>query len=144
MMSEQLDILMQIGALIGKLLAPLVALIVASLLLIVWIAWWLWAVNWKKVWPVLAEGAWAPAVLLMIGGAIAWSQLAPSTCDCLGIVTIPNFWWQLGDIATLAILALFCGWVQGLLHWQPAEISLEPPAAAGHDHGHGGHHGAAH
>jgi hypothetical protein len=139
-MSEQLDILMQIGVLLGKLLAPLVSLMVASLLLIGWIAWWLWAVNWKKLWPVLAEGAWAPVVLLMVGGALAWSQLAPSTCSCLGIVIVPNFWWQLSDVALLAILALLCGWVQGLMHWQPAEISLEPPASPGNDHGHGEHH----
>src|SRR5258706_127941 len=29
-----------------------------------WMAFWLWAVNWKMVWPVLAEGAWMPCVLL--------------------------------------------------------------------------------
>jgi hypothetical protein len=138
-MSEQLDILIQIGGLLGKLLAPLVTLLAGWLLLLVWIAWWLWAVNWKKIWPVLADGAWVPALLLMVGGALAWSQLAPGTCSCLGIVTVPNFWWQLGDIALLAVLTLLCGWVQGLLGWQPAEINLEPPVSAAHEHGEGHH-----
>ncbi len=105
-----------------------------------WVVFWLWAVNWKKVWPVLAEGAWAPVTLLGIVIALAWSQIDARPCNCLGLVTVPNFWWQLGGVASLAAVALFCGWLQGLLRWTPAEVNLDPPAHHGHDHGHG-HHG---
>ena len=90
-----------------------------------WIVWWLWAVNWQKLWPVLAGGAWAPAVLLFLMGAVVWSRIAPG-----------RFGWQLGAVAVLAILALFCGWLQGQLHWTPKEISIEPPAGADEGHGH--------
>ena len=31
-----------------------------------WCAWWLWCVDWKKAWPVLAEGGLVVVVLLMI------------------------------------------------------------------------------
>jgi hypothetical protein len=38
----------------------------------------------------------------------------------------------------VALLTLFCGWLQGVLGWTPPEIELEPPAApvGHHDHGH--------
>ncbi len=80
-----------------------------------WCAWWLWAVNWQRAWPVLARGGWAPALLLMALATLVWSRLAPGSCACLGFVTVPNVWWQLGGVCTLAALALFCGWLQGRL-----------------------------
>src|SRR5438876_2864345 len=75
-MSEQLDLLLQIGVLLGRLLYPLVLFIVNWLPLLLWAAWWLWAADWKKIWPILGQGAWMPAILLLIGGALAWSQIA--------------------------------------------------------------------
>jgi hypothetical protein len=102
-----------------------------------WCAWWLWAVNWKKVWPALAAGAWVPVVLLVVLSALGWSMIFPSTCNCLGFVTLPNFWWQLGSCAALAAVALFCGWLQGQFGWTPEDVDFEPPAAEhGHEHGH--------
>ena len=122
-----------------KLLVELSALALRWSLLLAWLAWWLWAVDWKKTWSFLGRGAWAPLVLLLLISALVWSRLAPSECDCLGFVTVPNFWWQLGSVGLLAALTLFCGWLQGLMNWAPAEISLDPPAAVAHDHGHGHH-----
>jgi len=115
-----------------------IALLNVLLPVALWMAFWLWCVNWQKTWPVLAGGAWAPVVLLMLVSAAVWSRIAPSSCECLRIVTIPNFWWQLGSIGTLVCLALFSGWLQGYMGWTPPEYAVEPPAAE--DHGHGGHH----
>ena len=102
---------------------------------LLWCVWWLWGVNWRKAWPMLAEGGWAPVVLLMIMVSLAWTAIDARSYDCLGIATIPNGWWQLGAVCTLAALALFCGWLQGYFAWTPQEISVEPPPAAhdGHD-----------
>jgi hypothetical protein len=108
-------------------------------LLLVWIAWWLWGVNWKQAWQVLAEGAWVPLLLLMFAAALVWSQIDPSTCPWLGVVTVRNFWWQFGAVSLLAALALFCGWLQGVFGWTPAGLDLEPSQAASADHGHGHH-----
>src|SRR5260370_39411309 len=94
-----------------------------------WMAWWLWAVNWKQAWPVLAQGGWAPVLLLIFLGAEAWSRIAPSECDCLRFVAIPNFWWQLGSLSALVALALFCGWLQGLMNWLPPEVPINPEPA---------------
>jgi len=77
-----------------------------------------------------------PLLLLAVAGAMAWSQLAPSSCTCLGSVSVPNFWWQLGGVGLLVAVTLFCGWLQGVFNWTPAEIELEPSAPAGHEHGH--------
>jgi hypothetical protein len=122
---------------LGRVLAALLWWALSYSLAIAWVAWWLWGVNWRTLWPVLARGAWVVAVLAIVVVALVWSQMAPSTCNCLGIITVPNFWWQLGAVSLLACLTLFCGWLQGVFGWQPAEIPLEPPAeAAGAAHGH--------
>lgn len=101
----------------------------------VWCIWWLWGVNWRKAWPMLAEGGWAPVVLLMIATTLGWSAIDARSCDCLGFAVIPNGWWQLGEVCTLAALALFCGWLQGYFGWTPQEISVEPSPPAHDDHG---------
>jgi len=69
-----------------------------------------------------------------------WSRLDTKVCDCLPYMTVPNFWWQLGAVGLLIASAFFCGWLQGLLHWTPPVIELEPPAhthvhEVGHGHG---------
>lgn len=105
-------------------------------LLLPWALWcicWLFAVNWRKAWPMLAEGGWAPVVLLMIVTSFAWSMIDARPCHCLGFVVVPNGWWQLGYVGTLGALALFCGWLQGYFAWTPLEISVEPPTTS-HDH----------
>ncbi len=112
--------------------------ILAALVLIAWIIWCLCAVNWPKTWQALALGAWAPLVLLIVAAALAWSQLAPSRVFLFGFLNVPNFWWQLVVSGLIAGLGLFCGWLQGYFGWTPAEISVEPIAAA-HDHGHAHH-----
>jgi hypothetical protein len=108
-------------------------------LLLVWVAWWLWGVNWGKAWGVLARGGWMVVVLLTVVTALVWASIAPGTFDVLGLFTLANFWWQLAAVTLIVLLALFCGWVQGRMGWQPAEIDLEPPAPAVH-HDHHGHH----
>ena len=104
-------------------------------LVVVWVAWWLGAVNWRKVWPILARGAWAPVVLVILLVTLVWSQLAPAPGDLFG-ARLDNFWWQLGDVTLLTLSALLCGWLQGLLGWAPPEINLEPPPGAAVTHGH--------
>ena len=124
---------------LGDLIVQLLVLAMHGSLLIAWIAWWLWGVNWKKTWPALASGAWVPFVLLMFIAAQVWSHIAPSDLH-LVIATIPNFWWQLLAVGFLLGVALFCGWLQGICHWAPADISFDPPTIDP-SHGHAiGHH----
>jgi hypothetical protein len=124
-----LDTLQQLVINLGTLVWELVLLLAPWLLLIAWVAWWLWAVNWKRAWVVLAEGAWAPVVLLMILAAHVWASLDPG-----GL--LPGFWWKLGGVCLVVGGTLLCGWLQVVLNWSPAEINLEPPPPAAHGHHH--------
>ncbi len=102
-------------------------------------AYCLWAINWKKMWPTLREGASVPLTLLLVLVALGWSQIRPSDFVFLGVMTIGNFWWQLGAVVLLASLGLFAGWLQERWHWTPWEVPIAPPPAGhghGHDHGH--------
>lgn len=130
------QLLYSLGSQLLVLLGLLVQLALNLWLVIAWVAWWLLGVNWNRLWPVLRQGGWMPLVLLMIGTALAWSQIAPGTGLFLGFLAVPNFWWQLGWVIALVLTALFCGWLQGVLDWAPAEINLDPPAAADHGHAH--------
>jgi hypothetical protein len=138
---EQLkEALEQLGIGLWTLLTLLFQWALQWLLAAAWFAWWLWGVNWSKTWPVLRQGAWVGLVLIVITSALVWSQMAPSECTCLGFVTVANFWWQLGAVGLLTALTLFCGWLQGVFGWAPAEIDLEPSESAGdHDAGHAHH-----
>ncbi len=127
--------LWQLVVVLVTLLKELILLGLQWSLLLAWIAWWLLGVNWSKAWPVLAKGAWAPVVLLMLIAALVWSSIAPGALSLSGAL-LPNFWWQLGAITLLVAVTLFCGWLQGVFGWQPAEISLEPPVTTVHTHGH--------
>ena len=101
--------------------------------LIAWCAWWLWGADWRKIWPVLAEGAWVALLLLAFVSALVWSRMDPRSSAGL-----PNFWWQFLAVTSLVLLAMFCGWLQHLWNWQPAEVDLDPPEAA-HDAAHASH-----
>jgi len=135
---EILQTLWQLVMNLGTLVVELLALAVHWSLILAWLAWWLWGVNWKKVWPVLAQGAWAPLVLLIVLAAMTWSRLDPVPCTCLGFITLPNFWWQLLGVSLLVGLTFLCGWLQGVFGWEPADVNLDPPAASAHaaDHAH--------
>lgn len=138
-----MDILYTLGELIQNLATLLYELFVLAwryILIIVWIAWFLLGVNWRRTWAFLGQGAWAPLVLLMFLSAITWAALVPSACDCLGLIVVPNFWWQLGYVAMLVAIAFFCGYLQRVFDWAPADISFDPPA----EHGHHGHHVQSH
>jgi len=135
-LSRIAETLWRIAGNLGELTAEVWQLGTNWALILLWIAWWLAAVNWKKLWPFLGKGAWAPLLLLCVLAALVWSRIVPGGCPC----GLPNFWWQLTAMVGLVLLAFVCGWLQGLLHWAPAEINLNPPAhGRGHGHGHGHH-----
>ncbi|HJT79006.1 MAG TPA: hypothetical protein VJ739_17555 [Gemmataceae bacterium] len=131
----------QLGAVfhtLGRLLYEVGAAFPLWPLLLVWVVVWLLAVNWQRLGPLLRRGGWAPAVLLLVLAALVWSQIAPDAVPWAIVPPLPSFWWQVAVMVELALLALFCGWLQGVFGWAPPEINLEPPAAPAHgpDHGH--------
>ncbi len=124
---------------LAQLLGQLLYLGLHYALLLLWLAWALFAINWRRTWVFLAEGAWAPVVLLSVLVALVWASLSPESAVVLGFLPLGSFWWKLGVVWIILALTCFCGWLQGVLNYHPAEISVEPPAAAA-DHGHHHHH----
>ena len=118
-MAELQQNIVELVTVLGRLALQLLQFVGSWSLLIAWIAWWLWGVHWKKTWPVLAQGAWAPALLLLVLVALAWSQISQG----------PSFLSRLVCVSGLAAIALFCGWLQGVFGWAPAEVQLEPPTS---------------
>src|SRR3977135_2167398 len=116
--------LWQIVGNLGELAAEIWQLGSGWALVLLWIAWWLGAVNWKKLWPVLGRGAWAPLLLCCVLAALVWSRVAPDSCPC----GVPNFWRQLGATGGLVLVAFACGWLQELFYWAPADRRLQTPA----------------
>lgn len=117
--------------------ASVVTIVAAWLPLVCWCAWWLWCANWAKLWPTLAAGAWAPAVLLVLMAGVVWAWLDPNGFGTpgWGLVT------HVLAAAALACVAMFCGWLQGVFGWTPPEFPVHPaPVAHGHDHDHGPAH----
>jgi hypothetical protein len=140
-LSQIFQTLWQLVLVLGRLIVELLYLGLQYGAVLFLVAWCLLGINWQKTWPVLRQGACVPFTLLLVLIALVWSQMLPSECTCLAIVTVPNFWWQLGAVGLLAGVALFCGWLQGKFGWTPAEVDLDPPEHGhGDDHGHGDGH----
>ncbi len=55
----------------------LFALLIPWTPLIAWVAFWLLAVNWEKLYPVLAKGAVIGVVLIGLMTALVWGLIAP-------------------------------------------------------------------
>lgn len=103
-----------------------------------WTAWCLWAIDWRKAWPVLAAGGWVVLALVAVTAAYAWSLVDPRPL-VIGDRQVANWTWKLAAAAALTGVALLCGWLQSRSGWAPAEVSLEPPAGGHHDDHHGHH-----
>jgi hypothetical protein len=131
-MTELWDTLGNLAVNLGTLFVVLLALAFRWSLLIAWVAWWLFAVNWKKAWPALGRGGWVAVVLILVIAALAWSRIEAS-----------SFWWQLAAVSVLAATALLCGWLQGVFGLTVADIPVEPVVAhgSGHEHPVGTLHG---
>ena len=134
-MAEFWDTLWQLIVNLATLLGILAALALRWLLVIAWVVWWLFAVDGKQARAVLARGAWAPAVLILIVAAFVWSKIEPTEAA--------NFWWQLGGVSALAAVALLCGWLQEVFGIVPPQVLMEPvvPHGPGHEHPVGTFHG---
>jgi hypothetical protein len=105
---------------------------------LVLIVWSLWGTNWRRLWPVLAEGGWIPLVLIGIMAAAVWAFVFPKNVIVLGFMPVANGLWQFGAVTLMICLSLACGWLQGRMNWYPPEISFDPPPPV-HDPHHSAH-----
>ncbi|MCA9064639.1 MAG: hypothetical protein KDA96_16320 [Planctomycetaceae bacterium] len=118
----------------------LVLVIVPFLPIAAWVAFWLFAVNWAKAFPILRRGGYIGLVLLMLVAVLVWGAVAPpegGTHLLMGL-TVSNFVGKFIFVTTLTCIALICGSVQ--LSGALGRFGVFPEEPAD-DHGHGGHGG---
>jgi hypothetical protein len=123
----------------SQLLSNIFSVLLVLLPGAIWCAWWLFCVNWPKLWSALARGAWTGVVLFILVCGSVWARLDPRDLAWPGyyISALP---WHIGAAALLACLAFLCGWLQGVLGWTAPEFPVHPVAAE-HGHGHANGHG---
>jgi hypothetical protein len=117
--------------------------------LIAWVAFWLLAVNWEKLYPVLAKGGAVGVVLIGLMMILVWGLIAPpqeGVHNMLGLHP-SNFVGKTVYVTMLLTIMALCGSVQlsgacGSLVSFPEEVPDDHGHESdGHDHGHAGHDG---
>lgn len=107
----------QLSALVLALAGLTVALIQALLPwtpLLAWIAFWLLAVNWRKLYPILMRGGLVGVILTALMAILVWSSLAEPEGGfhyLLGL-KVNNIYGKLVYVTGLAVIAALCGTVQ--------------------------------
>ncbi len=82
--------------------------------LFAWIAFWLFAVNWKELYPTLARGGAIGVVLIALLTVFVWGTLSPPAAGhhyLLGL-HVTNLIGKLVYVSGLLIIAMLCGSVQ--------------------------------
>lgn len=113
-MEQLLVSLVDVLVAVWGLLLALLAVVVPWTPLIAWLAYWLFAVNWTKLWPVLARGGWIGVVLLGLVMTLVWGMVAPPASGShflLGL-TLSNFVGKFVYVTSLLVMMLLCGSVQ--------------------------------
>lgn len=146
---ELLNALWQLFTALGSLLLALAHTAVPWLPLIVWIAFWLLAVNWPKLYATIERDKVSSVMplgivgILLIGfmAILTWGVIAPpdtGSYDIFGL-HLSNFVGKTVYVTGLFVIAAMCGSVQlsGLVSpW----CLLDEPVVEEHDHGHDDHH----
>lgn len=112
---------MQVLEALGALILAFVGLIaaVASLIapwwpLIAWIAFWMLAVNWQKLYPVISSGGWIAMLLLWFTMILVWGVVAPPADGyhhLLGL-DVENYFGKMIYVTGLFVIMAICGSVQ--------------------------------
>lgn len=143
---ELLNSLLNVLDSLWDLLLVVLRLIGPYAALFCWIAFWLLAVNWEKLYGVFWSGGWIGIALLTVMAVFIWGVVAPpeTTHDILGL-EVSNFVGKFLKVAALVVIMFLCGAVQ-LSGAVSCCVRFDEPTPEpdhhdhGHDdHGHGGH-----
>jgi hypothetical protein len=128
----------------------LVRVVLPWLPLFAWIAFWSFAVNWVKVFPVLRRGGLIGVLLLMFVAVLVWGSIAPPVDGrhVMFGLTVSNYAGKFIYVTMLTCIALLCGSAQlsgafgrfGEFPEEPEEDSHGHGSHGHEDHGHD-HHG---
>ncbi|MDA0832262.1 MAG: hypothetical protein O2955_00250 [Planctomycetota bacterium] len=130
---------------IGNVLLSVVGVILPWTPLIVWVAFWLLAVNWSKLRPVLLQGGWIGVIFIGLMMVLIWGSIAPPAegfHHFFGL-TVSNYVGKTVYVTILFSIMFICGAVQlaGVcdccVTFPEDEVEAVAHASHGHDdHGH--------
>lgn len=143
--------LLQLVAALWQLTLALVFLVAPWTPLLAYVGFWLYAVDWLKLRPVIARGGWIAVLLIAVMTTLIWGLVAPPA-DSHYLLGRPvsNFAGKFVYVSALVTIMFLCGSVQlsGLCgNW--ATFKEDAPAddhhgGHGHDDGHGHGHDDSH
>lgn len=129
----------------------LVRVVLPWLPLFAWIAFWSFAVNWGKVFPVLRRGGLIGVLLLMFVAVLVWGSIAPPVGGrhVMFGLTVSNYAGKFIYVTMLTCIALLCGSAQlsgafGRLGEFPEEPEEDSHGHGSHGHGDHGHDNHGH
>ncbi len=79
--------------------------------LIAWIAFWMLAVNWRKLYPVISSGGWIGLLLLWFTMILVWGVVDPKNHDFV-VLQVSNFFGKMIYVTGLFVIMSLCGTVQ--------------------------------
>jgi len=97
------------------LLLSILALLAPWTPLLLWIAFWLYAVNWRKLYPLLMQGGLIGVLLIAFLAILVWSSIAVPTGDGMHHVyglKVSNLVGKTVYVSSLLVIAFLCGTVQ--------------------------------
>ncbi|WP_437225776.1 hypothetical protein SH661x_004231 [Planctomicrobium sp. SH661] len=115
--AQAAGVLEQFGAVLvalGGLIVALVQAILPWTPLLLWIAFWLLAVNWRKLYPVLWQGGIFGVILIALMAVMVWAAVAEpegGSHHLAGLV-VDNFAGKFVYVSGLTVIAFLCGTVQ--------------------------------
>ncbi|MCA9089150.1 MAG: hypothetical protein KDA90_11025 [Planctomycetaceae bacterium] len=141
-----MELLNAIWNLVLALVAVVVTLLqslVPWLPLIAWVAFWLLAVNWAKLYPALMQRGGIVGVLLIgLMTILVWGVIAPPDGGQYALfgLQVSNFVGKTVFVTGLFVIGAMCGSVQLSGMVAPCCLFEEPVVEEEHGHGHDDHH----
>ncbi|MEX2286939.1 MAG: hypothetical protein WD648_07615 [Planctomycetaceae bacterium] len=120
-MEALLRTLGQLIAVLWDLLTIVAGLALPYLPLVAWVVFWLFAVDWVRLWQILRwrSGGWVGLVLIGLLAVLVWGTVSPpeaGTHSFLGL-SVSNYVGKTAYVTMLFCIMLLCGSIQlsGLL-----------------------------
>lgn len=146
-MEQLLDSLQKLLGAGWDVVISLLLVVVPWTPLIAWIAFWLLAVNWEKLYPVLAKGGAIGVVLIGLMMILVWGLIAPPEGGVHHLFGLKpsNFVGKTIYVTMLLTIMALCGSVQlsgacgSLVQFPDDDLTDDHHGSGGHDDGHGSH-----
>ena len=111
---ELLQSLWGVVVALANLLVELLQFVTPWIPLLAWIAFWLCAVNWRKLYPILAKGGIIGVVFTGLMAILVWSSISVpegGTHSLFGL-EVSNVVGKMIYVTSLIVIAFLCGSVQ--------------------------------